>query len=51
MVLIQRLQARTLVTLETGLAKLSAAQEITEQKLQGLIDSLRRGQNGNPKTE
>ena len=48
---IQRAQARTLVTMETGIAKLTAAQEITEQKLQGLIDWSRRGHNGNPQAQ
>src|SRR5437879_8824701 len=44
---IQRAQARTPVTLENGMTRLTAAQEITEQKLQSFIDSLRRGRNGN----
>ena len=48
---IQRAQARTLVTLENGMTRLTAAQEITEQKLQSFIDSLRRGRNGNPNPE
>ena len=48
---IQRGQARTLLTMENGITRLTAAQEVTEQKLQGLIDWSRRGHNGNPQAQ
>jgi hypothetical protein len=43
---IQQEQARILVRLETNLTNLTAAQQVTETKLQAFIDSLGRGTNG-----
>jgi hypothetical protein len=34
--------------LDTAITRLAAAQLVTEEKLQGLIDALRRGGNGKP---
>ena len=42
----QRAHALAMADLDHHLTKLAAAQMITEQKLQGLIDALRRGGNG-----
>jgi len=43
---IQRVQAEHLTQILEVVAELAKAQRVTEQKLQALIDSLRRGGNG-----
>ena len=40
---------RLMVRNEELIKELAAAQKVTEVKLQGLIDSMRRGRNGNPR--
>ena len=42
----QPAHALAMATLDEHLTKLAAAQIVTEQKLQGLIEALRRGGNG-----
>ena len=42
----QQAHALAMATLDDHLTKLAAAQIVTEQKLQGLIEALRRGGNG-----
>lgn len=44
--MIQREQGRILVRIESQVVDLAAAQQVTESKLQALIDALRRGSNG-----
>jgi len=41
-----RAQRRRIAEIDERLTQLSTAQLVTEEKLQGLIDSLRRGGNG-----
>lgn len=42
----QRAHQLAMAELDEHLTRLAAAQIVTEQKLQGLIDALRRGGNG-----